>query len=81
MGTFTPIKKYLTIGLMKWNIRFNKPDDWDDNLSLFIYVSDNGRLKHVLYTDGDVGGLFQWEDNIDFYVTLGDDDDDFFDHS
>jgi len=66
---------------MKWNIRFNKPDDWDDNLSLFIYVSDNGRLKHVLYTDGDVGGLFQWEDNIDFYVTLGDDDDDFFDHS
>jgi hypothetical protein len=61
---------------MKWNIRFNRPNNQDDNNSLFIYVTIDGRLRHVLYDDGDIGGLFQWEDNIDFYITLSGDEDD-----
>jgi hypothetical protein len=61
---------------MNWNIRFNKSRDYDDDISLFVYVTIDGRLRHIMYKDGDVGGLFQWEDNIDFYITLGGNEDD-----
>lgn len=69
------INKYLYLGSMSRRRRKSKSEA--DYTSVFVYVSGNGELKHELFPEGYVNGVFEWEKNLDFFVTLDSWDDDY----
>lgn len=67
------IKKYLTLGSMN---KYTPPEEED--LSFTVYVNANGMLMHVLLSSLCIAGVFQWEDNLDFFAEFSDEADDLF---
>lgn len=64
------IRLYLMIGSNNDDMESSQ----EKRLSNFLYVSDNGEIKHEFYTDGVVAGIFQWEENLDFFIEYDIDD-------
>jgi hypothetical protein len=50
----------------------------DDDLSFSVYVNANGMLMHILLASISIAGVFEWEDNLDFYTEFSSEADDLF---
>jgi hypothetical protein len=50
----------------------------DDELSFSVYVNANGMLMHTLLASISIAGVFEWEDNLDFYTEFSSEADDLF---
>jgi hypothetical protein len=50
----------------------------DDDLSFSVYVNANGMFMHTLLASMSIAGVFQWEDNLDFYTEFSGEADDLF---
>jgi len=50
----------------------------DDELSFSVYVNTNGMLMHTLLASISIAGVFEWEDNLDFYTEFSSEADDLF---
>ena len=44
----------------------------DGELSELIYISGNGKLKFTWDVFGEIDGVFEWDDLLDFYSIYSD---------
>jgi hypothetical protein len=56
--------------------RYTPPEDED--LSFSVYVNANGMLMHTLLLSVCIAGVFEWEDNLDFFAEFNSEADDLF---
>lgn len=62
--------------MSKRNKKYRVPSD--EELSISVYVNANGMLMHTLLASICIAGVFQWEDNLDFYTEFSSEADDLF---
>ena len=59
--------------------KYKTPED--DDLSLLVYLNANGDLMHMMFNNGPISGVFEWEDGTDtyqdFFVEFKNDNDDY----
>ena len=72
------INEYLTLGSMSRRRKKRYSGPSDDDLSFSVYVNANGMLMHVLLASVSIAGVFQWEDNLDFYTEFNSEANDLF---
>ena len=44
----------------------------DSELSNFIYISNDGKLKFIWDVFGEIDGVFEWDGLLDFYSIYSD---------
>lgn len=42
----------------------------DNELSDYVFVDASGTLRMVLYISGEIDGVFQWDDELEFTILL-----------